>query len=78
MKAISIREIPDHVHAALAEMAARNSRSLQQQVKVILEKEATLHKIGALNRIKNWRKKLNGRGNWGDVVDDVREARENR
>ena len=78
MKAISIREIPDHIHAALSEMAAQNSRSLQQQIKVILEKESKLHKIGALNRTKTWRQKLKDRGNWGNIADEIREARENR
>lgn len=78
MKAISIREIPDSVHAALREMAAHNSRSLQQQIKMILEKESKLHKIGALNRAKNWRQKLKDRGNWGNIADEIRESRENR
>lgn len=78
MKAISIREIPDDVHAALSEMAARNSRSLQQQIKVILEKESKLHKLGSLNRAKNWRQKLKDRGDWGNVTFEIRETRENR
>ena len=78
MKAISIRQIPDHIHAALSEMAAQNGRSLQQQVKVILEKETKLHRIGTLNLARTWRQKLKDRGNWGNVANEIREEREKR
>jgi len=77
MKSLSVRGIPDQVYEALNELAAKNGRSLHQQVKIILEKEATLQKIGTLNRMKNWRKKLEGR-DWGSITRDIRQDRENR
>lgn len=77
MKAISVRGIPDDVYVGLVALASANGRSLQQQVKMILEKEAKLHKIGALNRMKNWRQKLSHR-DWGHLSDEIRQEREMR
>ncbi len=77
MKAISVRGIPNDVYAGLVALASENHRSLQQQVKLILEKEAKLYKIGALNRMKTWREKLSNR-DWGDISGEIRSEREER
>lgn len=77
MKAISIRGIPEDVYDGLVALASENNRSLQQQVKLILKKEAMLHKIGALNRMKIWRQKLSNR-DWGNISNEIRREREKR
>ncbi len=77
MKAISIRGIPNDVYGDLIALASENGRSLQQQVKIILQKEAKIYKIGTLNRMKKWREKLSNR-DWGSVSDDIRKEREHR
>lgn len=44
MKSISIRNVPENVYITLQEIAKVNRRSLQEQVKCILEREANLVK----------------------------------
>ena len=77
MKAISVRGIPNDVYAGLVALATENGRSLQQQVRLILEKEAKLFKIGTLNRMKTWRQKLSNR-DWGSISDEIRIERDKR
>ena len=61
MKAISIRNVPDDVYRALQEMAKKNRRSLQEQVKFILERELKLNNRSFLAGAAEWRKRLKGR-----------------
>ena len=42
MKALSIRNLPDDVYEALKNMAAANHRSMQEQVRCLIEREARL------------------------------------
>jgi plasmid stability protein len=74
MKAISIRNLPDELYEALKEMAAANHRSMQEQVRCIIEREARLAKGSGLAAARAWRAKLAGR-NLGDTVEDVRQDR---
>jgi predicted CopG family antitoxin len=74
MKAISIRNIPDDVYAALQKMAKRNRRSLQEQIKLILEQEAKLGNRSFLTEAAEWRKRLKDR-NLKDSVEMVRKDR---
>ena len=75
MKAISIRNVPDNVYAGLQEMAKTNRRSLQEQIKLILEQEVKLSKRSFLADATEWRKKFQGRG-FNDTVKDVWEDRQ--
>ena len=61
MKAISIRNVPDDVYAALQEMAKKNRRSLQEQIKFILEQELKLKNRSFMAGAAEWRKLLKGR-----------------
>jgi plasmid stability protein len=74
MKAISIRNIPDDVYSALQKMAKRNRRSLQEQIKLILEQEAKLGNRSFLIEAAEWRKRLKDR-NLKDSVEMVRKDR---
>ena len=75
MKAISIRNVPDDVYTALQEMAKKNRRSLQEQVKFILERELKLNNRSFLAGAAEWRKLLKGR-KLKDTEKMVREDRE--
>ncbi|MBK6402073.1 MAG: plasmid stability protein [Rhodocyclaceae bacterium] len=71
MKALSIRNLPDDVYEALKAMAAANHRSMQEQVRCLIEREARLAASPGLAAARAWRVRLAGR-NLGDTVEDVR------
>ncbi|MGD2100479.1 MAG: hypothetical protein PVG35_23130 [Desulfobacterales bacterium] len=75
MKAISIRNVPDDVYMALQEMAKKNRRSLQEQVKFILERELKLNNRSFVACAAEWRKLLQKR-KLKDTEQMVREDRE--
>jgi plasmid stability protein len=74
MKSISIRNIPEPVYAALQKMAKQNHRSLQEQVKRILEQEVHLAKGSPLGAAARWRQKFKQR-RFSDTVSMIREDR---
>lgn len=74
MKSISVRNVPDTVYTALQEMARANRRSLQEQIKFILEKEAVLVKGSSLAAAANWRKQFKGR-KFTDTVKMIQQDR---
>ena len=74
MKALSIRNLPDDVYEALKKMAAANHRSMQQQVRCLIEREARLARGSGLEVAREWRLRLAGRS-LGDTVEDVRQDR---
>lgn len=74
MRALSIRNLPDDVYEALKTMAAANHRSLQEQVRCIVTREARLASAPGLAVAQAWRARLAGR-KLGDTVDDVRQDR---
>lgn len=74
MKSISVRNVSDDIYLALQEMAEKNRRSLQEQVKHVLESEVRIVQGVALAKAGEWRKKLQGR-QFPDVVELIREDR---
>jgi plasmid stability protein len=74
MRALSIRNIPPDVYETLQALAAANHRSLQEQVRLLLEREAHMARQGGLAAARAWREKLAGR-RFGDTVADVRADR---
>lgn len=77
MKSLTVRGIPDNVYRALSEMAGRKNRSLQQQVRTIIEKETRIDSDGIRVTSEKWRKKLKGR-NFGNITAEIRAERESR
>lgn len=75
MKALSIRNLPDDIYEALKAMAAANHRSMQEQVRCLIERETRLANGPGLAMAGEWRTRLSGR-NLGDTVADVRRDRE--
>lgn len=74
MKALSIRNLPDDVYEALKAMAAANHRSMQEQVRCLIERETRLVASPGLAAARAWRERLAGRS-LGDTVEDVRVDR---
>ena len=74
MKSISIRNVPETVYTTLQEMAKENHRSLQEQIKCILEKEVSLVKGSPLAAAAKWRKQFKGR-QFTDTVKMIRQDR---
>ena len=75
MKAISVRNVPDHIYSALQIIAKKNRRSLQEQIKLIIEQEVELGNRSFLAAAADWRKRLSGR-DLSDTVKTVRKDRE--
>ncbi len=74
MKNMTIREVPDDVYAVICREAKENHRSIQDQVRHILAKEARLRHGGMLKAMHRWRERTAGR-DLGDTVTDIRKAR---
>jgi hypothetical protein len=74
VKTLTVREVPDEVYEAIKKEADASHRSLQEQVRHVLSKEARLRQGGFRSAAKRWRSKLAGRA-LGDTVEDIREGR---
>lgn len=74
MATISIRNISQETYEALKAMAAANHRSMQEQIRLILEREARLSRLSILTEASGWRERLKDRP-LQDTVTDVREDR---
>ena len=77
MKTLTVREVPDEVYAVIRREAERNHRSLQEQVRQVLEKEARLRQGGFEAEVARWRRALAGRA-LGGTVADIRSGRGRR
>lgn len=75
MKSISIRNVSDDVYKSLQETARKNRRSLQEQIKLILEQEVKLKSRSFLAGAAQWRRLLQNR-ELTDTVNMVRKDRE--
>ena len=74
MAQILIRNIEDDLLERLKKRAAQNGRSLQSEVKLILEQAGRVDMSTALKTAERIRKKLKGRAKT-DSVDLIREDR---
>ena len=74
MKVITVRNVPDEVYDAVAKLARRNRRSLQQQVLAILEQAQLLTHVSPVKRASALRERLAARP-MGDTVGEVRKER---
>ena len=74
MKSLTVRGVEEDVYEALRELASKNRRSMQDQVKMILEREVSLSRGGHLQRCLSLRERLQGR-DWGDVAAEIRNER---
>lgn len=77
MKTLTVREVPDEVYTVIRREAEANHRSIQEQVRHVLAKEARLRQGGFRAAARRWQKKLAGRA-LGDTVADIQSGRERR
>ncbi|MDD3473941.1 MAG: hypothetical protein PHS86_14250 [Syntrophaceae bacterium] len=75
MKAISIRNISDGLYEDLREMAKKNHRSMQEQIRYLLALEIKTAKAPCLDSARKWRKKLADRHH-SSTTQLIREDRE--
>jgi len=74
MKTMTVREVPDEVYTVICREAKVHHRSIQEQVRYILEKDVRLKDGGFATAARTWRTKLAGR-DLGDSVADIRAGR---
>ena len=74
MKSLTIRGVDTATYEGLRELAKANRRSMQQQIKLIFQREVSLTGGGHLALAREWREKLKDR-EWGDIPADIGEDR---
>jgi hypothetical protein len=77
MKTLTIRDVPDEVYTVIAREARDGHRSLQEQVRFVLTKEARIRQGGFMDAAHKWKARLVHRP-LGDTLQELREARERR
>lgn len=75
MKTLTIRNVPDAVHAELAAWAAESRRSLQEQVLYLIEEDVKLRGGAVMESAADYRARLATR-ELGNAVQDVRGDRD--
>lgn len=55
MPSLSLRGLSDETYAGLHELARLNHRSMQEQVRSLIEREVGLGHVDALERARQWR-----------------------
>lgn len=74
MPILTIRGVSDELHGALARVAARNRRSVQAQVLLLLEAAHRLDTPSPLAEAESIRARFAGR-DLGDTVSEIRADR---
>jgi len=75
MKSISLRNVPNDIYQGLQAMAKANRRSLQEQIKHLLETEVKLINGSTVSKAAEWRKRLKDRTHT-DTLQFIREDRD--
>ena len=75
MKSMTIRGVDTATYQGLQKLAKSNRRSMQEQVKLILQREVNLTGGGHLSIAHEWREKLKDR-DWGDIPAEIRQDRQ--
>ena len=75
MPALSLRGLPQDIYDGLKAMAARNHRSMQEQARLLIEREERLHQPDAMERARSRRERLRGRPR-PQLLEDLRAARD--
>lgn len=75
MPSLSLRGIPQDVYDGLKSLAEQNHRSMQEQARLLLEREVRLNHPGAMERARRWRERLRTRP-MPHLLDDLRADRD--
>jgi plasmid stability protein len=58
MPSLSLRGLSDQTYEGLRQLAIRNHRSMQEQVRLLIEREVRYAQVGAVERARQWRSVL--------------------
>lgn len=61
MPSLSIRGIPQDVYDDLKALAASQHRSMQEQARLLIEREIRLARPAAMERARQWRERMRSR-----------------
>jgi plasmid stability protein len=74
MPSLSLRGLSDQTDEGLRQLAIRNHRSMQEQVRLLIEREVRYAQVGAVERARHWRSALAGR-HFPDLAADIQADR---
>ncbi len=74
MPSPSLRGLSDQVYEGLRQLAIRNHRSMQDQVRFLIEREVRYSQVGPVERARQWRSVLAG-CNFSDLAADIQVVR---
>lgn len=74
MPSLSLRGLSDQTYEGLRQLALRNHRSMQEQVRLLIEREVRYAQVGAVERARQWRAVLAGR-HFSDLAADIQADR---
>ena len=74
MPSLSLRGLSDHAYEGLRQLAIRNHRSMQEQVRLLIEREVRHAQVGGVERARQWRSVLAGR-HFPDLAADIQADR---
>jgi plasmid stability protein len=75
MKTLTIRNVPDDVYQNLADVAKQQHRSMQEQLRTILQRESEITRGRVCEEAAEYRIRFQDRPAAQSVVEDVREDR---
>ncbi|MGA0369839.1 MAG: FitA-like ribbon-helix-helix domain-containing protein [Kiritimatiellia bacterium] len=75
MKTLTIRNVPDEVYKSISDLAKLQHRSMQEQLRMILQRESEVVHGKICEEAAKYRVKFRGRPAARSVVEDIREDR---
>ena len=75
MSALSLRGLSQDIYDGIKAMAAQNHRSMQEQARLLIEREVRLHQPGDMERARNWRERMRDRP-MPQLLEDLRTDRD--
>ena len=74
MPSLSLRGLSDQAYEGLRQLAIPNHPSMQEQVRLLIEREVRYSQVGAVERARQWRSVLAGR-NFSELAADIQADR---
>ena len=74
MPSLSLRGLSDQTYEGLRQLATSNHRSMQEQVRLLIEREVRYAQVGGVERARRWRSVLAGRP-FPDLAADIQADR---
>lgn len=75
MKTLTIRNVPDDVYLTLSNLAKQQRRSMQEELRMILQRESEVAKGRVCEEAAAYRIRFRDRPVSRSVVEDIREDR---